>query len=75
MRDISEMPIFMLKIDKDSHSPLREDPPEEMLLASGKKSSNSSKSSSGSKRVASSNYRIQKRKLKNLAEEFLNARI
>lgn len=60
MRDISEMPIFMLKIDKDSHSPLREDPPEELLLASSKKSphSNSSKSSTGSKRVATSNYRI-----------------
>lgn len=75
VRDISEMPIFMLKIDKDSHSPLREDPPEEMLLASAKKSPNSSKSSSGSKRVASGNYRIQKRKLKDLGEEFLNARI
>jgi DNA polymerase III epsilon subunit-like protein len=73
VRDISEMPMFMLKIDKDSHSPLREDrPTEDMLQTRGDKTSPvSTKSDSGSKR----NYRIQKRKLKSLSEEFLNARI
>lgn len=60
----------MSKIDRDSRSPVR---------ASEDKSSplktNSSAGSSGKKRRMNANYLVVKRKLKDLAEEFLNAKI
>ena len=70
VRDISELSIFQLKIDRDSHSPLRETKKLEVVT---KNSSASSKSSN--EKPIPPNCRIRKRKLKDLAQEFLNAKI
>lgn len=80
VRDISTMDLFMLKVDKDSHSPVREVTPPR-LSVSAKNSSASSKSSHDSRKLSvaptapAANYVIKKRKLKDLADDFLNARI
>jgi hypothetical protein len=68
VRDISNMELFMQTIDRDSHSPVPKDISEEL-----QQNSSGSKSSQGSKppiRVS-----VRKRKLKDLAKEFLNADI
>lgn len=65
VRDISLNDMFMLKVDKDSHSPVRE-------VEQGLKSKNSSASSKSSTEPAQPFY-IKKRKLKDLADEYLNA--
>lgn len=81
VRDISTMNMFMLKVDKDSHSPVRDPTPTERLAVSAKNSSASSKSSHESRKIAvapttpAANYVIKKRKLKDLADDFLNASI
>lgn len=70
IRDISSIELFMKKIDKDSKSPLKLS---EADLGSPKKKKNSP----GKREVQEqrANCLILKRKLKELAEEFLNASI
>ena len=67
VRDISNIDHFMKKIDKDSLSPIKdvEDPV----------SHNSSGSDKSLKRKVIAPYVILKKKLKDLASEFLNAKI
>jgi len=75
VRDISSIEIFMNKIDRDSKSPVKIS--EDKKVSSPMKSinsSNGSKKSSGKRKMVA-NYVIVKRKLKELAEEFLNAKI
>lgn len=90
VRDISNINIFMQKIDRDSHSPIKDN--EDLstsLNGSGgmiasKNSSHSLKSDQGGpasnkittpRKKVFANYVIKKRKLKDLAGEFLNAKI
>jgi hypothetical protein len=61
----------MSKIDRDSRSPVRANEDK----GSPMKNSNSSAGSSAKKRRMNANYLVVKRKLKDLAEEFLNAKI
>lgn len=89
VRDISNIDIFMQKIDRDSHSPIKDgEDLSTSLNGSGgligsKNSSHSLKSEpcQGSNKMATprkkviANFIIKKRKLKDLAEEFLNAKI
>lgn len=79
VRDISEIELFMAKIDRDSKSPVKvmEEDPSPLKISSPLKSFNSSSSSSKDKgkRKMKANYLIVKRKLKELCEEFLNAKI
>lgn len=80
-RDISNINIFMKKVDKDSLSPIREkeDDDESMLAKSISGSKQSSQDGNTTpikqqKRIIA-NFIIIKRKLKELSEEFLNAQI
>jgi len=70
LRDISKMELFMGKIDRDSGSPIRvkeHEDPEAVKNKSGEKKDG--------KRKMTANYLVVKRKLKELSNEFLNAKI
>lgn len=92
VRDISNIDIFMQKIDKDSHSPIKDTADDLSNSFNGsagvlgsKNSSHSHKSSelnqSAGKNISTprqnvfASFIIKKRKLKDLAGEFLNAKI
>jgi len=77
IRDISNIELFMNKIDRDSRSPVKVTEKSGSNVSSPIKSINSSggsKKSSG-RRKMTANYVVVKRRLKDLAEEFLNAEI
>jgi len=71
VRDISNIDIFMRTVDRDSKSPVPKEISEEMI-----QNSSGSKSSHGSKhKIHQIRTSQQKRKLRDLAREYLNADI
>ena len=76
IRDISDIELFMSKVDRDSRSPIKMSEDElSSPLRSPLKNFNQSGSSQKKMRKMKANYLIQKRKLKEISEEFLNAKI